>query len=240
MPYQKNPVCETPENKDLKVWRYMDFTKFMAMLENKALFFFRLSKFADPLEGFLTNAMVNEFRGIPEGLTDEQTKKKREIGELNLSMLRMGRDHLIISSWHINDFESVAMWELYLNRGEGVAIQTTIGRLIEAFSKTQENVYIGQVYYVDYEKDKFPWNNLFYLALHKRKSFEHEVRAIVMDVQVNIPGKLIAVDLDILIDNIYIAPNAPVWIHALVTKMISKYGLNKKVVHSGLEQGPLY
>lgn len=153
----------------------MDFTKFISILEYEALFFSMLSNFADPLEGFLTKPIVNKLNDIPEGLSIEEAEKRRKINEHNLKVMHMGRNLLFVSSWHMYDFESVAMWKIYLKRGEGVAIQTTMGKMIDAFSKTKEEVNIGQVYYVDYEKDEIPWNNLFYLAMHKRKSFEHEL-----------------------------------------------------------------
>ena len=241
MPYKEHPSCKTPENKDQKVWRYMDFTKFVSILEDQALFFSRLSTFTDPLEGFLTKPVVDEFRNIPDGLTAEEEERRRAISESNLRVLRMGRNLIFVSSWHMNDYESVAMWELYLKSGEGVAIQSTVKRMIDSFANTENEVYIGQIDYVDYENDEIPWNNVLYLALHKRKSFEHEreVRAIVMSPE-NSPGKLIDVDLNILIDRIFVAPNSPVWIHDLVKKAISRYGLSKKVVHSGLEQSPMY
>ena len=141
----------------------------------------------------------------------------------------------------MNNYESVAMWELYLKSGEGVAIQSTVGRMINSFKKSAEEVYIGQVKYVYFEKKEIPWNNVFYLALHKRKSFEHEreLRALVMCAD-NLPGKLIAVDLTVLIQNIFVAPNCPIWIHDLVKKMVNRYGLAKRVLHSGLEQNPMY
>lgn len=221
----------------------MDFTKFVSILEDQALFFARLSTFSDPLEGFLPKPIVDKFRNIPDGLTAEEEARRRAIAKNNLKVMRMGRELLFVSSWHMNDYESMAMWKLYLKSGEGVAIQSTMERMVDSFANTKDVVYIGQIEYVDYEKDEIPWNNIFYPALHKRKGFEHEreVRAIVMPESLdNSPGKLIAVDLNILIDRIFVAPNSPVGVHDLVKKVISRYCLSKKVVHSGLEQGPMY
>ena len=36
-----------------KIWRYMDFTKFIDILENEALFFTRSDRFEDKFEGTL-------------------------------------------------------------------------------------------------------------------------------------------------------------------------------------------
>ena len=40
-----------PDNLDVPVWRYMDFTKFISLLENKGLFFPVIAKLQDPFEG---------------------------------------------------------------------------------------------------------------------------------------------------------------------------------------------
>jgi len=241
MPYQEHPSCNTPRNLRRKIWRYMDFTKFVSMLEDKTLFFPNLSTLSDPLEGFLTKPTVEKFRKIPAGLTTEEAAKRRAIGEHNLKVMRMGRSHLFISSWHMSNHESVAMWELYVKSGEGIAIQSTVGRMISSAANSTENVYIGEIKYVDYEKQEIPWNNIFFLAVHKRKSFEYEreLRAIVMSPE-NLPGKSVPVDLNALIHRVYVAPNSPVWIHDLVKKILIKYDLKKEVIHSGLEQNPMY
>ena len=37
---------------DTVLWRYMDFTKFVSLLEKSALFFPRADKLGDPFEGY--------------------------------------------------------------------------------------------------------------------------------------------------------------------------------------------
>jgi len=242
MPYSRHPACNIPDDLNQKLWRYLDFTKFVSMLEEKALFFPKLSSLSDPLEGFLTKPTVEKFRNIPEGLTAEEAAKRRTIGEHNLSMMKTARDLLYVSSWHANNHESIAMWGLYLKSGEGVAICSSIERMIESFANTKDEIHIGRVDYVDYEKEEIPWHNAFYLALHKAKSFEHEneIRVIVMSPD-NLPGKLVPVDLAMLIDKVFVAPNSPAWIHDLIKKVITKYRLNEDIIHhSGSEQKPMY
>ena len=48
----------TPPSSDAILWRYMDFTKFVSLLEKQALFFPRADKLGDPFEGSFTK--VNE------------------------------------------------------------------------------------------------------------------------------------------------------------------------------------
>ena len=42
-----------PENPDIKVWRYMDFTKLVSLYSRQALYFSRLDHLGDTFEGSL-------------------------------------------------------------------------------------------------------------------------------------------------------------------------------------------
>jgi hypothetical protein len=180
-------------------------------------------------------------RSIPAELTSKEAAKRRFIGEHNLGVMRWSRKLLFISSWHMSNHESVAMWKLYVKSDQGIAVQSTLGRMISSFANSKEDVYIGEVKYVDYEKQQIPSNNVFFLAVHKRMSFEYEreLRAIVLSPE-NLPGISVPIDLNSLILRVFVSPNSPVWIHDLVKKMLIKYGLNKEVIHSGLEKNPMY
>ncbi len=54
-------VYPLPERR-LTIWRYMDFTKFVDLLEEQALVFPRTDLFEDPYEGLLTQAAVMAMR----------------------------------------------------------------------------------------------------------------------------------------------------------------------------------
>jgi len=219
----------------------MDFTKFVAMLENKAIFFPNISSLPDPFEGFYTTPTVERFRGITEGIEPEEAARRREVGEHNLAMMKQGRNLLYVSAWHINEFESAAMWELYLKSGEGVAIQSTVTNMIVSFNNTFDRVYIGEIEYVDYEHYEIDSGNIFSPAMHKRKSYEHEkeLRALILNAE-NVSGKLVSTDLNVLIDRVYVAPNSKRWYYELVKKTVIRYGLDKEVINSILDQTPLY
>ena len=128
-----------------------------------------------------------------------------------------------------------------IKAGEGVAIQSTIGNMIDSFVDTNDEIHIGSIEYIDYEEDNIPWGNMLGLAMFKRKSFEHEneLRAVIMDGD-NVPGKPVSVKIDTLIQRIHLAPNTQEWLYELVKKVISKYGLDKDVLNSALDKTPLY
>jgi len=86
-----------------------------------------------------------------------------------------------INCWHINEYESEAMWKLYTKGREGIAVQSTVGRLIDSANKSQEAIFIGQVKYMDYNKDSFRRGNHLNAIVCKRQSFAHEqeLRAVI-------------------------------------------------------------
>ena len=50
--YKEHRACNPPSS-DAILWRYMDFTKYVSLLEKRALFFARADKLEDPFEGYL-------------------------------------------------------------------------------------------------------------------------------------------------------------------------------------------
>lgn len=241
--YQAHTLCIPPEKESTKIWRYMDMTKLLAMLEDQALWFSDITCLKeDPLEGFLTRATVREFRKLPDGLSAAEEERTKEVIEENLQFIKKSRNLLNVSSWHMNEHESAAMWRLYSKNNEGVAIQSTYKRLCESVKDAEEKVNIGVIKYVDEENDTFNWRNVIHYALHKRKSFEHEkeLRAIVFSPSEG-GGGHVKVDLKTIIEKVYVAPNSPNWVHELIKKIMKRYGLGEiPVEKSTLNNDPLY
>ncbi len=149
------------------------------------------------------------------------------------------------------------MWKLYLSNNEGIAIQSTFQRLLDSLSGYDDyDVFIGKITYIDFDKESIPMKNLLSPYLYKRKSFAHEdeLRALIWTLQhgKNDPsnretnkykdtfGLYVLVDLDKLIERVYVAPTAPRWIVEMIESLISKYGLQKQVMQSILADKPLY
>ena len=55
----------------------------------------------------------------------------------------------------MNEFESAAMWNLYLKSNEGIAIQSTYKSLKRTLDKRRgdKDIVVGQVEYIDFNKD---------------------------------------------------------------------------------------
>ncbi|HQK40521.1 MAG TPA: hypothetical protein PLO52_10460, partial [Flavobacterium alvei] len=123
----------------------------------------------------------------------------------------------------------------------GLAIQSTVNRLKNAFdSETQHQQYIGEVNYIDYKKEYIPFDDMFFPFLFKRKSFqyEREVRIITDVSESNIKlneGLKINVDINQLIEKIYIHPKSENWYKNLVIQLVEQLGFDFTIEKSDLE-----
>ena len=186
-----------PDDNDTIVWKYLDLSKFLDMLLSQQLFMSRSDKFEDQYEGTFSEPTFEEIKKI--------AANKPEF----LDYYKSHREKVVISSWHINEYESFAMWQIFTKNNEGLAIQSTIGRLKVALQpENRIEQYIGNVNYIDYKKEYIPFDDAFFPFLFKRKSFqyEREVRIIsdvsTKNISVN-DGLKINVDLSQLIEKIY-------------------------------------
>ncbi len=217
------------ENPDTIIWKYLDLSKFVDLLLYKKLFMSRSDKFEDQYEGTFSEPTYEEI-------------KKLAIDNPNfLDYYKTHRKNVVISSWHINEYESFAMWQIFTQKNEGLAIQSTLGKLQKALNVDLEfEQYIGEVNYIDYKKEYIPFDNAFFPFLFKRKSFqyEREVRVISDVTKFNIEidnGLKIDVNLEELIEKIYIHPKSENWYKKLVMDLVFRLGFDFKTEKSDLE-----
>jgi hypothetical protein len=218
-----------PEDNNTIVWKYLDLSKFLDMLLSQQLFMSRSDKFEDQYEGTFSEP------------TFEEIKKIAANNPKFLDYYKSHREKVVISSWHINEYESFAMWQIFTKNNEGLAIQSTIGRLKEALRpENRIEQYIGNVNYIDYKKEYIPFDDTFFPFLFKRKSFqyEREVRIIsdvsAQNISIN-EGLKINVDLNQLIEKIYIHPKSENWYKKLVIELVSKLNFKIEIEKSDLE-----
>ena len=174
---------------------------------------------------------------------------------------KTGASWVYVNCWHENDFESTAMWKIYL-RDHGVAIQTTAAKLsavlstgtVAQFGEHRYMVHLWKVNYIDFEREYIPEGNGFIPLIHKRRSFQHEneVRAMFQytlsvpagetpDPDWVQPGGLeLPVDLSDFIDAVHVNPEAPQWVHQIVETVCDKFGLKVPVLKSDLDKDAVY
>jgi hypothetical protein len=256
------PILPPPPD-DASLWRYMNFTKFGAMLSTKSLYFTRGDAFPDKFEGAMGSVRLEEkyddfykeyLRKLY--LRDSGSKSEEYLPErLELSVAKSleslrkagewQRRTTFINCWYEADHESEAMWSLYagwrrdeIDSPGSIVIVTTFGKLSRALSSIP-SIYVGKVKYVDRTTTLSGLNEAFW---YKSKSFEHEreVRAVLHRHGVEDSGVLIAVDLAGVIREIRLSPFCPVWFEELMKDVSEKYGYRFDIRRSSLEDTPFY
>lgn len=229
-----------PPKPSTKFWRYMDFTKFVSMLEKDKLFFAFASKMRDSFEGGYSrgNQELRErvYKALgPYEITAEETKRRRE--------------NTALSCWHANEHESAAMWQLYSSANESICIQTTFMQLRNCMPK---GVDIGEVQYIDYETEWVPERHPVLPFLYKRISFEHEreYRAVCdvsqknvrtsSDFEITDSGVWVDARPVEVIQRIIVAPHVRPWFRELVDQVVARYELGISVEPSALEIRPTH
>jgi hypothetical protein len=227
--YLNNPNIKLPQDPDTIVWKYLDLSKFLDLLLSQKLFMSRSDKFEDQYEGTFSEPTFEEIKKLSINNPDF------------LNYYKTHREKVAISSWHINEYESFAMWQIFTQNSEGLAIQSTVKRLQDALIPEKNyKQYIGEVNYIDYKKEYIPFDDMFFPFLFKRKSFqyEREVRIITDVADNNIKlndGLKINVDISQLIEKIYIHPKSENWYKKLVIQLVTQLGFDFEIEKSDLE-----
>ncbi|MFC7096073.1 DUF2971 domain-containing protein [Halobaculum marinum] len=246
----------------------------MSILDTESLWFSAASEFQDSHEGALplptVEQRVAKRMGPPEEINVEQLLQS----SLLETLLHIGTSKAsYMSCWHLNSYESVAMWDLYSSEGKGIAIQSTVqdfkhsiedrpvksGSETEEYDNPQELIELGKVEYIDYAEDQIPHGNLTAPLFHKRKSFSHEreFRAVYskvgdvaelldreepqLDMFEDFPaGEPVSINIDQLIEKVYIAPDSPDWFESAVRAVIREFDFDFETQRSSLERDPIF
>lgn len=233
MPFQEHYAFGPPADRYLAIWRYVDFARLLSLLQTKALYFARADTLGDAWEGSISAATF--------ALLGDRTPRIARTFQLQTA----------VSCWHMNSHESVAMWDLYARAGTGLAIRSTVQRLIDSLANAAEEIVIAPISYIDYDTTPMRMDNTLYPLLHKRRSYAHEaeLRAMTLfqptsavhDHATNPPGKLVATDVERLIEAVYVSPSAPTWLADTVVRVVrDTIGGQVPVRQSRLGEQPLF
>jgi hypothetical protein len=155
-----------PRNPHLKVWRFLDFAKFVDMLERKALFFSSVMAFDDPYEGKLPSSFARLI--LADEIFVEDKRGKDGFVSIRKRLIKsMGKRSSFVNCWYLGEYESDGMWQLYSNKERGIAIRSTFKRLVKSIEEDTNPILIEKVKYIDY--DKFRIKGEFYPLMYKRK-----------------------------------------------------------------------
>lgn len=215
------------------LWRYQDLPRYLDLLIRKQLFFTRIDQFEDPFEGKYN---ISGKRQQVERLSHLAEAHSRK------------RVAFTVNTWHRNNDENYAMWNIYA-KNYGVAVQTNYKKLKDCFHTADKPVYIGNVIYYDENNHQIPMDDPLAPFLHKRcmYRYENEIRCCYIipetwengftwEEQDTYNGVFIPVDLDMMIERIYISPYAPKWFCNLVARTNEAFNIDKEIVHSSVFQ----
>lgn len=219
---------------NIPLWRYMDLWKFLKIINSSSLFFPSVSLLGDQQEGKIPNRVFELMKEHENnnGRSDNFVEVYREFVE-NYSI-----NSTLVLSWNAAENESFALWKMYAKDKLGIAIKTNFEKLKMAFKDTPEKIYIGEVKYYDNEKPEYDvvsFSTL--LTKHIYYSFEREVRCLTRleDNEKNINFKNIKVDLNELIEDVYLSPFAfESGLHEIIEHLKEKHKLQFNIKMSGI------
>jgi hypothetical protein len=230
MYHEHNHEFIVEKTKNIPYWRYMDFWKFLNLINTSKLFFPNIEMLGDQNEGKIPEKIFNMMVNDKKHGEDFPHNYKKMVENL--------RSRTLISSWSAYKTESFALWKMYAKDRLGIAIKTNYERLKSSFHKTPIEIRIGEVSYYDDNNAYYETGNTYYSFLVKNiyYEFESEVRCIAdLPYDDKSSYKLIDVDLNDLIEEIYISPFAyETDIIDMIEFLKSKHNLNFKVNKSGI------
>ncbi|WP_182376736.1 DUF2971 domain-containing protein [Nocardioides sp. WS12] len=262
---REHPSFDVPAD-DVVIWRYMDLARFMSLLQTGSLWLARLDLLGDPHEGAFSYPTVQ----AREVWVDSFLALARSNGavagpgrEEMLAQLGTRKSTSVsVNCWHMNPNESAAMWRIYQQEGRGVAVRSTVGRLDAALRNDEKQpLYLGKVEYINYATTFIPDRNVFDPIVRKRLSFEYEreVRLVTMSPPTYVantkdpdgppawdweapvpPGVSVPVDLEILVDTVYIAPDTQDWFAQVVKNVVTTTDISCQVIRSSMDDSPLF
>lgn len=264
--FEEHPQFICPPE-DTILWRYLDFTKFSSLLVKKAMYFCRADLFSDLFEGsYPRGSLAAREQHFQERAYAKKLQRiLRTFGRESRRQMYVNCWHMnpIESDAMWNQYTSNG------RTNEVIAIRTTFKQLKNSFIATEKQIFIGQVSYIDYsnalwmhiiknpdtgEEHLAPaYGGGFQAILHKWHSFDHEkeLRCLfwqphIRNGQIDLSaqdinkGHYIEVDLNGLVDAVYISPNAGTWFKEQVESTIKNNGHVFKVVNSVLAEEPVF
>lgn len=268
----KDPWRPPTPSESTNLWRYVDFTQFISIIEHECLWFTNMDEFDDPYEGIVPLRNIEDYIENIRNRLNISKDVATGIYEIVLPYFKL-ESTLYVNSWHANEYESAALWSQYLESGQGVAIKTDTRKLRNALGQddweveiglgssiSPEQLIIGEVDYIDYQNDEIP-NGDISLGYHKRRSFEHEnevrvsFEAPIFDdsdmLMYNIlamnwisdnlrHGAYVPIELDILVDEIYVAPTSEQWHYDLIKQILDTHSIDCSLQQSEIDSSPAY
>lgn len=127
MPYEAHESFEPVGSDDVRLWRYVDFTKFVSMLETRSLFFAGLGSLVeiDPFEGRETVLDTQKHKAFQElrweMFPDVEWRRRGYNDEEDLKSMQRARSYSAQASHQFNlDTVFVNCWRAGEHESDGI------------------------------------------------------------------------------------------------------------------------
>jgi len=227
-----------PDEGDLTdtAWRYMDLAKFISILQTGSLWFSHHSNFEDPYDGRYSEITAEEIRSDYDELgldISDTADGDRTFGTENY-----------VSCWNIKEEQSVALWKMYFEGDVGVAIKTTKEDLISSVPPElglahKFSLVSGEVVYRKVDDEP----RGYYGPIFSKRpifDFENEFRMVysTFNSQLSNNGISVPVNVESLIDEVYVHPMSGSYVKGIVEDLGDKYDFDFDVKKSSLFTHP--
>ena len=221
-----------------KLWRYMNLSKFVSLIEKNALWLARADTFRDKHEGRFPDEMRTIIEKAYEGFGDDDPSIVKDADDFQDYL----RKNTFLSCWHKNFDENMVMWEIYGRDNNALAIQTTVEAMKNSvdFSKLSgHSLILKNVTYLraDEISGVLKYEECFFIK-RPHFSFEEEVRISLDTYSRFNPSKKtpygheLSVNINGLIEKILIHPDSPDWFMDVTNSITKKYK-----IHAPVERG---
>ena len=208
------------------IWHYMSIPSFLYLLNRKQLFFSRVDHLEDKAEILVSDVEKKYWREVLH--SDPGPWIERE------------RKRVFINCWIKSNNENSTMWSAYASQGTGVALKSTVERLMNSY-EGDTHINILDVNYIDHriQTVQIPGdveNVLRYFAA-KRIFYEaeQELRLIYESPKVDeFESFQIPIDINTLIEELIIGPNVSEDVFEIIKQLIPIKDGTFTVQHSEL------
>jgi len=250
---------EISKNKNQKIWRYITSDKLRELLEKKSIYFPSVRELCqhDEFEGSISHeSLAQRIPGIKDKSHEELKSFKEIYGTSFQNKAFEGLlDMYYASCWHKSQYESFLMWRVY-GQEKAICIQTTVERLCNSIGEYRvsdtsqpENIWVGDVKYVDYKSERMD-SGMLERFFHKRIEFidEKEFRLIISlrfacEWGAATPGVKVRVPIDTLnlIEKIYLSPTSDKRLEEEVHGLLEQNKISSNIIfHSSLDDVSVY
>jgi hypothetical protein len=110
MTEHEHPAFPQPTNTNAKIWRYMDFGKFVSLVETRRLYMRRADLFlGDEFEGTTPLGEIEHWRQLAANAATPEERATIEHNQAELAgYAQHFRQNYFVSCWNMADFEEPA------------------------------------------------------------------------------------------------------------------------------------